>query len=291
MDTPSSESLKWLMARLFDEAQGSFAPQETHGDGHPYHITLIGGIRQASQNVDQGVQRALEEVAAVVAPISATLGPWQVNKTGLVMVKVPQCFDAACTGLLLAAALPVQYSRNCWYHQDASSTATPNLHVTVGYFHGPDKKRFQNWLNEHFSCVGQSLVFNQIEFENDQGRPNLPARLLAASGSCAADVATTQASVNACESAKFGRWEDMKATLHAYCNTAVENVRFVDMYPRSFGLIHQAAYHGRQDIVEELVERYQADPQLRTRDGRTAAQVAREYGHSALASCLDCRCI
>jgi len=284
LDASSSEFLTELMAQLFAKSNGKFVPQETHGDHHPYHITLIGGIRLSNHNVDQGVQLAMEKVAATVAPISATLGLWQVNKTGLVMIKVPQCFNAACVGLLLADALPSQYSRNCWYHQNATPTATPNLHVTVGYFHGSDKKHFQDWLNHNFCCVDQMLMFNQIEFENDQHRPNLSSCPLNISADSAADAAISRASAAACECAKFGNWAGMFGILEVYGNISVENVWFIDMYPRNFGMVHQAAYHGRHDILKELLEKYEANPQLWTIDGRSVGQIAHQLGHSNVLS-------
>lgn len=57
--------------------------------------------------------------------------------------------------------------------------------------------------------------------------------------------------------------------------------------PRSYGIIHQAAWHGKQEVCIALIDQYGANPCLLTKDGLKASAVALRKGHAALAEVLS----
>lgn len=71
--------------------------------------------------------------------------------------------------------------------------------------------------------------------------------------------------------------------------------KILDKYPpyvnekpevRMFCTIHQACYHGDLAVVKKLVEKYNADIHLPTKDDKTPAQVAEENGHTEVVKYL-----
>eukprot|EP00927_Polykrikos_kofoidii_P077911 TRINITY_DN74797_c0_g1_i1.p1 TRINITY_DN74797_c0_g1~~TRINITY_DN74797_c0_g1_i1.p1 ORF type:complete len:560 (-),score=101.54 TRINITY_DN74797_c0_g1_i1:49-1728(-) len=78
--------------------------------------------------------------------------------------------------------------------------------------------------------------------------------------------------------AKNGHWNKLYSALDAH-------PELVNMRPevREYGVLHQAAWHGEGEVAAKLVVEYSADISLKTRSGLTAADVARESGHDALA--------
>merc|ERR1719446_412903 len=72
--------------------------------------------------------------------------------------------------------------------------------------------------------------------------------------------------------------------------------KILDKYPpyvnerpeeRRYSTIHQACYWGHLDILKKLVEKYNADIFLTTKEGHTPIDVAKEHGHNALVKYLE----
>lgn len=84
--------------------------------------------------------------------------------------------------------------------------------------------------------------------------------------------------------AKEGKWKELYANLDG--KRQLVNVR-PDV--RGYGLLHQAAYHGNQEAVDTLVDKYGADLRHLTKHGQTAAEVAEEQGHARVADALSLR--
>ncbi|MCP2264380.1 hypothetical protein ACFQHV_23840 [Promicromonospora thailandica] len=84
------------------------------------------------------------------------------------------------------------------------------------------------------------------------------------------------------DAARAGRWNDVFATLDADKDAGHPNVWRIGGNS-GFTPLHQAAWHGAPaEVVHELLRRG-AWRALRTADGRTAADIARERGHEQLA--------
>merc|ERR1712217_593929 len=84
--------------------------------------------------------------------------------------------------------------------------------------------------------------------------------------------------------AKAGRWADLFKLL-AMHKTLV-NVR---PEVREFGVLHQAAFQGKEDVVLRLIDEFGADPTEQTKYGKTVADVAEEEGYSQVAEQLRSR--
>lgn len=82
---------------------------------------------------------------------------------------------------------------------------------------------------------------------------------------------------------------------HAKDGEFDEVFKILDKYPpyvnerpeeRRWCTIHQACYHGELDTLKKLVEKYNADIFLKTKDGQSATEIAQEHGHPALVKYL-----
>jgi len=82
--------------------------------------------------------------------------------------------------------------------------------------------------------------------------------------------------------AKDGKWQDLYNVLDSQrelvnCRPAV----------REYGILHQAAYHNNREAVDNLIRKFGADPQMRTKSGKTSADVADMQGHGKLAALIS----
>ncbi|WP_423463372.1 hypothetical protein ACO229_00630 [Promicromonospora sp. MS192] len=85
------------------------------------------------------------------------------------------------------------------------------------------------------------------------------------------------------DAARAARWTDVLAALDADTNTTEHPNVWRIGGTSGFTPLHQAAWHGaRVEVVHELLRRG-AWRTLRTTDGKTAADIARERGHKLLA--------
>jgi len=80
---------------------------------------------------------------------------------------------------------------------------------------------------------------------------------------------------------KAGKWKDLYSALER--RRELVNVRPA---VREFSVLHQAAFHGNRDAVHTLVEKYGADPAMRTKLGETAVEVALGAGHGSVVDML-----
>mmetsp|Transcript_107464 Transcript_107464/g.302402 ORF Transcript_107464/g.302402 Transcript_107464/m.302402 type:complete len:612 (+) Transcript_107464:103-1938(+) len=118
------------------------------------------------------------------------------------------------------------------------------------------------------------------------------ADVAAASGGTAGGVArkaapakdVAQAAHKAIDMAKAGRWKELYVALDA-------RPELVNVLPdaREYAVLHQAVFHGDEDAVSSLIDKYAADPALRTKSGASAIEVAEAQGHNALATSLRAR--
>lgn len=84
------------------------------------------------------------------------------------------------------------------------------------------------------------------------------------------------------DAARSARWDDVFAALDSGDDPAHPNIWRIGG-ASGFTPLHQAAWHGAPaEVVRELLRRG-AWRTLRTADGRTAADIARERGHEGLA--------
>jgi len=88
----------------------------------------------------------------------------------------------------------------------------------------------------------------------------------------------------AIDHAKFGRWDELYAMLD-------EHKELVNVRPdvREFSALHQAAWHGKTEVVERMLDHYGADPLPTTKFGKSIIEVAEEKGHTDLAKKLKGR--
>merc|ERR1719362_2307660 len=81
--------------------------------------------------------------------------------------------------------------------------------------------------------------------------------------------------------AKRSQWDALFERLaQAEAACAEDGPRYVDHIParRNFGLIHFAAHQGRHRELGRLLHDFAANPELRTRDGLTATDIATSVG-------------
>uniref|UniRef100_A0A7S0FJ54 PARP n=1 Tax=Pyrodinium bahamense TaxID=73915 RepID=A0A7S0FJ54_9DINO len=94
----------------------------------------------------------------------------------------------------------------------------------------------------------------------------------------------THTAHRAIDLAKAGHWEDLFPLLDVRGD--IVNTR-PDV--REYAVLHQAVYHGNKHAVVTLVDKYGADPNQRTKLGKTPADVATEEGHVEVAAFLASR--
>lgn len=89
---------------------------------------------------------------------------------------------------------------------------------------------------------------------------------------------------SAIDIAKAGTWDGLYKVLDT--QPGLVNVR-PDV--REYSVLHQAAYHGNLDAVQTLIDKYGADPSLRTKFGKSAIDIAQEHGHVPVADFVALR--
>lgn len=89
---------------------------------------------------------------------------------------------------------------------------------------------------------------------------------------------SVQAAHDLIDLAKAGDWTDVYEALD-------KRRELVNMRPkvRDYAVLHQAACHGRADVLTILIDNYGADPLQRTKLGKTVADIASEWGYPDIA--------
>merc|ERR1712232_856266 len=84
--------------------------------------------------------------------------------------------------------------------------------------------------------------------------------------------------------AKNASWDELYKSLDS--QRELVNVR-PDV--REYSVLHQAAYHGAEEAVNILIEKYDADPMLPTKSGELIVDVAKQNSHTHVAKALEAR--
>lgn len=103
--------------------------------------------------------------------------------------------------------------------------------------------------------------------------------LLELDPSCSLDQSVVHSIIDA---ARDAEWDTMFQLLQE--NPGVVNVRPA---PRTYGIIHQVAFHGHMPAIRRLTEEFMADVGLLTKDGETAQQVAQLQSRTEVAAYLE----
>lgn len=85
------------------------------------------------------------------------------------------------------------------------------------------------------------------------------------------------------DAAKTAHWEETFQLLDAGPGG------LVNMRPavREWGVLHQAAFHGDMEVLRTLIEKYNADVKMPTKDGQSALEIARSANQQAAAKYLE----
>lgn len=144
------------------------------------------------------------------------------------------------------------------------------------------------FATEAFKAKFYEKTNNQWEHRRDFkaffGKFVLSEQPPALSGPACVDVTSAeviQAAHKLLDLSKANKWADVFKVLDS--RPELVNVRPA---VREFGVLHQAAYHGRADVIATLCTKYHADSEQVTKSGTSAECVAREQGHEKLAAAM-----
>merc|ERR1712046_201572 len=96
------------------------------------------------------------------------------------------------------------------------------------------------------------------------------------------DPKTIRLAHKAIDLAKYAKWRDLFAFLDK--NPEVVNIRPEE---REYTILHQAAYHGSQLAVDQLIDKYGADKKALTKDNAPVADIATSEGYLPLAKHIE----
>lgn len=117
-------------------------------------------------------------------------------------------------------------------------------------------------------------------------KPRVSAKAKAKAAAAKAEAAVAEelekAAHSAIDLAKNAQWKALFEVLDV--RPALINVRPA---VRDFAVLHQAAFHGAGEVVSVLLEEYHADPLLKTKHGKTAAEIAKDEGHDDVVEALE----
>merc|ERR1712151_896276 len=82
--------------------------------------------------------------------------------------------------------------------------------------------------------------------------------------------------------AKNGSWDEVFESLDS--QRELINVR---PEVREYSVLHQAAYHGSEETVNTLIDKYGADAVLRTKSGELITDIAKNQGAPEIIRSLD----
>lgn len=86
--------------------------------------------------------------------------------------------------------------------------------------------------------------------------------------------------------AKDGKWAKTFEFLDLHSDVSIVNLR---PEVREYAILHQAAFFGAQKAAEKLIDNYEADPNVLSKSGELASNVAKQQGHDTLAEFLGAR--
>lgn len=93
--------------------------------------------------------------------------------------------------------------------------------------------------------------------------------------------AISQACIEICHLASEARWPEVLKRLS-------ESPKLMDMRPKdsNFSVFHHAAWHGNIEMLHTFVDDFSARIDMKTKDGKTAFEIARDRGHTDIAEYL-----